>query len=66
MHDVNILDKIPISEGTYTNMIFKICQYFKNLTVVNADGIKQIVKLGVADIGLYCLSNLYNLDLTIG
>ena len=28
----------------YTNVIFKICQYFKNLTVVNADGIKQVVK----------------------
>ena len=27
-----------------TNVIFKICQYFKNLTVVYADGIKQIVQ----------------------
>jgi hypothetical protein len=27
-----------------TNVIFKICQYFKNLTVGYADGIKQIVQ----------------------
>ena len=28
----------------YTNVIYIICQYFINLTVVNADGIKQIVQ----------------------
>ena len=28
----------------YTNVIYTICQYFINLTVVNADGIKQIVQ----------------------
>ena len=27
-----------------TNVIYIICQYFINLTVVNADGIKQIVQ----------------------
>ena len=31
------------SIGFYTNVIYIICQYFINLTVVNADGIKQIV-----------------------
>ena len=30
----------------YTNVIYKICQYFINLTEVNADGIKQIVQRG--------------------
>ncbi len=44
----------------YTNVICKTCQYFINLTVVNADGIKIIIHLGAADIRLYILSNLYN------
>jgi hypothetical protein len=30
--------------GSNTNVIYRICQYFINLTVVNADGIKQIVQ----------------------
>jgi hypothetical protein len=30
--------------GVYTNVIYKICQYFINLKVVNADGIKQTVQ----------------------
>jgi hypothetical protein len=31
-------------ERSNTNVIYIICQYFINLTVVNADGIKQIVQ----------------------
>ncbi len=31
-------------ESNYTNVIYIICQYFINLTVVNAEGIKQIVQ----------------------
>jgi hypothetical protein len=45
--------KIPVLLRSYrlflrfwcnTNVIYIICQYFINLTVVNADGIKQIVQ----------------------
>ena len=31
------------------------------LSGVNADGIKQIVQRGIADIGLYCLSDRYKI-----
>ena len=35
---------LSTGNSAYTNVIYIICQYFINLTVVYADGIKQIVQ----------------------
>jgi len=36
--------KFTVNLPYNTNVIYIICQYFISLTVVNADGIKQIVQ----------------------
>ena len=45
------------------NVIIKICWYFLKSYSGKFQGYKQIIKWGLADIGLYCLSNIYNLEL---